>query len=236
MDPDGRHSSPLTSEAAIDENPSVSPDGQQIAFVSDRGNERAIWLMSSLGGAPRLLAHETVLDTLTWSHESQRLYFAKPGGDLPSLASVNVSDGRVDTIGPPGRTAPAASPTADVLAYLDVLMEPAPPPATGTVSRLYVKFVDSQGAPLYPNLPRQVFVNPVTAWSPDGRSLAVISIPANGPAQIWMVQPQAAQPFRKLIDLPPDTRPRGMTWSKDGMNVIIANQQYSGDIVMYDLN
>jgi hypothetical protein len=27
-----------------------------------------------------------------------------------------------------------------------------------------------------------------------------------------------------------------MTWSKDGMNVIIANQQYSGDIVMYDLN
>jgi hypothetical protein len=64
----------------------------------------------------------------------------------------------------------------------------------------------------------------------------VISIPANGPAQIWMVQPQAAQPFRKLIDLPPDTRPRGMTWSKDGMNVIIANQQYSGDIVMYDLN
>jgi len=234
-DADGGHPSPLTSESAIDENPSVSPDGQQIAFVSDRGNQRAIWLMSSLGGAPRLLAHETVLDTLTWSHDSQRLYFAKPGGDFPSLASVNVSDGRVETIGPPGRTAPAASPTADVLAYLDVLMEPAPPPATGTVSRLYVKFVDSQGAPLYPNLPRQVFVNPMTAWSPDGMSLAVISMPANGPAQIWIAQPQAAQPFRKLIDLPNDTRPRGLTWSKDAKNVIIANQQYSGDIVMYDV-
>jgi Periplasmic component of the Tol biopolymer transport system len=236
VDRDGSHPSPLTSEAAIDENPSVSPDGQQIAFVSDRGNERALWLMSSLGGAPRLIAHEAVLDTLTWSHDSQRLYFAKPGGDFPSLASVNVSDGRVETMGPPGRTAPAASPTADVLAYLDVLMEPAPPPGTGTVSRLYVKFVDSQDTPLYPKLPRQVFVNPTTAWSPDGKSLAVISTPSNGPAQIWIVQPQAAQPFRKLIDLPHDTRPRGMTWSKDGRNVIIANQQYSGDIVMYDLN
>ena len=116
-DPDGSHASPLTTETAIDENPSVSPDGQQIAFVSDRGNERAIWLMSTLGGAPKLLARETVLDTLTWSHDSQRLYFAKPGGDLPSLASVSVSDGRVETIGAPGRTAPAASPTADVLAY-----------------------------------------------------------------------------------------------------------------------
>jgi Tol biopolymer transport system component len=235
MDADGSHVSPLTSEAAIDENPSVSPDGQQIAFVSDRGNERAIWLMSVLGGAPRRLAREIVLDTLTWSQDSQRLYFSKPGGDFPSMASVNVNDGHVESIGAPGRTAPAASPTTDVLAYLEVLMVPAPPPATGTVARSYLKFVDGHGTDLYPNLPRQVFVNALTAWSPDGKRLAVKSIPANGPVEIWIVDPQAAQPFQKLLDLPPDTRPRGISWTKDGQRLIIANQQYSGDIVMYDV-
>ena len=81
-----------------------------------------------------------------------------------------------------------------------------------------------------------MFVNPLASWSPDGKTLAVLNMAANGPAQIWIVDPQAKQPFRKLIDLPSDTRPRGITWSKDSTHVVIANQQYSGDIVMYDLN
>ena len=44
---DGTEATPLTTEAAIDDRPAFSRDGQQIAFVSDRGGQRGIWIMAS---------------------------------------------------------------------------------------------------------------------------------------------------------------------------------------------
>ena len=226
---------PLTTEAAIDDRPAFSRDGQQIAFVSDRGGERGIWMMNAQGGAPKLLAREVALDQLSWSPNSERVFFSRPGGDLPSLASVNVADGRVEPVRSGGSVAPAWSPTDDVLAFIEVTMVAAPPPSTGTVARLFVKFVDPQGNALYPKLPARSFSNPLTAWSPDGRKLGVLSIPANGPAEIWIVEPKGGDPVKKLVDLPAGTRPSGITWSKEGDRVIVANQEYQGDIVMYEL-
>jgi len=42
----------LTSGPWLDERLSISPDGQQIAFVSDRDGTRALWLINPDGGAP----------------------------------------------------------------------------------------------------------------------------------------------------------------------------------------
>ena len=101
---------------------------------------------------------------------------------------------------------------------------------------MYVRFVDSKGAVLYPSLPLRSFPNALTAWSRDGKKLGVLSIPANGPAEIWIVEPKASDPVRKLVDLPASVRPRGISWSNDGDRLIVAIEDYLGDIVMYDLN
>jgi Tol biopolymer transport system component len=175
---DGSDPAPLTTEAAIDERPSFSPDGQQIAFISDRGGQRGIWVISAQGGAPRLVTHEIVLDTPSWSRDGRRIFFARPGGDLPALASVSVSDGKVEPfhVPTPGGFAPAWSPTDDVLAYLEPTMIPLPAPSTGTVSRMFIRFADSHGTDVFPNLPRQVnFSNGFLAWAPDGQRVAVAS-------------------------------------------------------------
>lgn len=48
----------LTSDAAWDSEPRVSPDGSQIAFVSDRGGNEQIWVMNLDGSDLRKLTNE----------------------------------------------------------------------------------------------------------------------------------------------------------------------------------
>jgi Tol biopolymer transport system component len=234
---DGSNPVPLTTDASIDDNPVFSHDGQQIAFASDRDGQRGVWLTNAQGGAPKLLAHEFALDQLTWSLDDRQIIFAKPGPESPILVRLGVADGHMENFGPPGSVTPAWSPAEDVVAYVEATMIPAPPPSTErVVSRLFLKFVDGKGTPLYTELPRRPFTNPVTSWAPDGRRLALLSIPANGPAEIWIIEPKAPEPLKKLVELPPLVRPKGITWTKEGDRVIIANQEYNGDIVMYELN
>jgi eukaryotic-like serine/threonine-protein kinase len=237
--PDGSDPTPLTTETSIDDRPAFSPDGQQIAFVSDRGGQQGIWLINAQGGAPRLVAHEIVLDTLSWSPDGQRIFFARPSANLPGLASVSVNGGTVEAFKTPteGAFAPGWAPNGESLAYIEPAMVNVSPPATTLVTRMRLRFADAAGHALFPETATSSanFSNGFLAWSPDRKRVAVASVSANGAAQIWTVEPGSAQPFRKLVDLPTAIRPRGMTWSKDGDRVIYAAEEFNGDIVMYDL-
>src|SRR6266536_5490843 len=100
-----------TAGAAFDERPAFSPDGSRVAFVSDRGGSRGIWIVASDGGAPALLAPAQVLDALTWSPDGKWIVFAAPAGDLPGLFRVSVADRAVSRFPTPsGAHSPAWSP------------------------------------------------------------------------------------------------------------------------------
>lgn len=55
----------LTSGSGIDEWPVFSPDGSQVAFVSDRNGQRGIWTVAADGGTPRFVAAARALATLS---------------------------------------------------------------------------------------------------------------------------------------------------------------------------
>ena len=74
--------------------------------------------------------------------------------------------------------------------------------------------------------------NGFVRWSPDGKRLAGIGIPGNRRGYIWIIEPLGLVPFRKLADLPPDTYPRGASWSTDGHSLIFGDSRRTGDIVM----
>jgi Tol biopolymer transport system component len=70
-------------------------------------------------------------------------------------------------------------------------------------------------------------------WSPDGKRLAVTAQSTNFPTSIWLVDPDAAAPFQKLVELPLGPRIRGLTWTSDGA-LIVGHYDSTSDIVLMD--
>jgi Tol biopolymer transport system component/imidazolonepropionase-like amidohydrolase len=65
----------LTSGPAYDWAPRYSPDGRQIAFVSDRGGNQELWLMNADGADPRPVTSEkeAVLSSPAWTPDGMYL-------------------------------------------------------------------------------------------------------------------------------------------------------------------
>ena len=226
---DHSNATPLTTERYIDERPAFSPDGTQVAFVSDRGTERGIWTIPAQGGAPHFVGAAVTLGPLTWMPDGKRIMFTRPGGVHPTLAMMSVADGRVEPFATPGASAaPAWSAATRRLAYLEA--------ATTRPVRTLLTFLDETGQRLFADFPRnQAINNGMLAWAPDGRRLAALAIPGNGNATIWIAEPEGREPLRKLIDLPISVLPHGITWSADGSEIVVAYQESSSDIVLFDL-
>jgi TolB protein len=228
QDDGGRDPRALTSGRVVDDRPAFSPDGEQIAFVSDRSGRRAIWVVDTNGENLRKVADAPLLDTvLTWSPDMKQIVFMAGAGDFPGLWTASVADGQIARLPTPGAGAEPAW-SAKVLAYLD--------PSTTNQTRLV--FLDSALQPLYTTLPpppANGFANGMPAWSPDGRSVAVLSQNANTPSSIWIVDPDAREPaYRPLIEFPPSVKIRGITWTPDGSAILAGKQDLSSKIVLMD--
>jgi eukaryotic-like serine/threonine-protein kinase len=227
--PDGSEPRMVTAGAANDERPAWSPDGRRIAFVSSRGGRRGLWVTDVDGGIPRHVRDAEILDTVTWSPDGSEIAYAAPLGDVPALFAVTL-DGqslrRITT--PAAATAPSWSAVPDVIAYVETR------PAVGSQPTLaHVAFVSANGGAARPPLTGGPSIaNGSIAWSPDRTSLAAVVDPAAVPASIWVL-PLEGSP-RRLVELSPDNRPRGITWTPDGKHVIIGLVERTGDVVLFD--
>jgi hypothetical protein len=54
-------------------------------------------------------------------------------------------------------------------------------------------------------------------------------------SEIWLVEPDATQPYRKIFSFQSAASPRSLTWTRDNSSLIVASQEYPGDIVMFDV-
>jgi eukaryotic-like serine/threonine-protein kinase len=218
---------PLTAGNALDLRPSFSRDGRQVAFISDRGGRVGVWAMAAENGTPRSVAPVVLLDGVSWSPDGQRLVAAVPGAEKPGLITIGVADGKIAPLATPeGASAPAWSPTDDLIAYLSLAGQ-----ANGT--RLRFVTGDGRDRPDFvsPSEPSQ-FGNGIVSWSADGKRLAVAGLPGVTTGSIWIAALGAPPTWQKLIDLPAGVHVRGMTWSQDGGELIVGVMRTSGDIVL----
>jgi eukaryotic-like serine/threonine-protein kinase len=230
---DGTDVRPLTSGSSQDDRPALSPDGQTVAFASDRGGQRSIWLIAAAGGSPRKLVDAQPVSNLSWSRDGMAIVYAASAGTWPGLWSVSVADGKVQRITTPGAVGePMWSPTSDRIAYLE--------PSTSTTGPAFVglSFIAPDGDPRSAKALKAPdisagFSNGMVTWSPDGRRLAVTSQNTNLATSIWLADPDAAIPFRKLVELPIGPRIRGLTWTSDG-SLIVGQHDATSDIVLMD--
>jgi len=81
MDGDGNNQLNITDHPANDRNPSWSPDGQSIAFVSNRDGNDEIYVMTPLGNNQRRLTNNPVFDRApAWFSTAK--YPVSPAGKL----------------------------------------------------------------------------------------------------------------------------------------------------------
>jgi tricorn protease len=75
----------LTSTPAVESHPQFSPDGQTIAFTSDRSGTTAVYTVSVDGGAPtRLTWYPAGTHTVGWTPDGSRVLFASSRATAPS--------------------------------------------------------------------------------------------------------------------------------------------------------
>lgn len=83
-DRDGQNLRRLTSTPAIENNPHFSPDGQWIAFSSNRSGDWAVYLVSKDGGMPtRLTWHPSGAYVRGWSPDGKNILYASSRETAP---------------------------------------------------------------------------------------------------------------------------------------------------------
>ena len=189
----------LTAAQAKDTGPRWSPDGTQIAFVSDRGGEKQVWVIRVDGGEARALTSgKRSPADLAWSPDSCWLAFVgKPDGAGREESDVRVisrlrykqdgegfwdgrwkqifvvpasgGDIRQVTQGDFDHLFPAWSPDGASLAYT---ANPDPDADLTNVSDVWVVPVGGTAPPR--RLSRGIGPAQTPAWSPDGTRIAYI--------------------------------------------------------------
>ena len=174
----------LTTDAAPDHSPAWSPDGSRLAFL--RNN--AVYLISALGGAERLLvefrmgsiyANVTNRSSLSWSPDGRFLAFSgTEDSGPPSIWIASSESGeahRASTVprGYHSDSSPAFSPDGRTLAFLR---------ARDSYSRaIILREMNSDGTGRGPEREATGYDRTIQelAWQPDGRSL-ILSIRQGG--------------------------------------------------------
>ena len=120
---DGRILARLTNNPAIDSSPSLSPDGSQIAFVSNRQGSPQIFVMPVTGGAARRVTYQGKYNqTPRWNPRSDKQQIAFTGRDERGVFDVFIIDvktGKIDRVtqGHGSNLDPTWSPDGRLLAY-----------------------------------------------------------------------------------------------------------------------
>ncbi len=93
----------ITSTPAVEGSPHLSPDGQWLAFTSNRDGSEEVYLVSSRGGIPtRLTWHPSSDEVRGWTPDGTRILFASTRQTAPSpfnrLWTVSVDGGPAELV------------------------------------------------------------------------------------------------------------------------------------------
>ena len=206
MDIDGRNQVRLTDDPADDRDPSWSPNGDRIAFVSDRNNKaNHIYVMDSDGGNLMRLTHDAVSRAPSWSPDGKKIVYvrSKGGYQLWVMDSDGGNQKQLTRVGL--NVYPVWSPDGARIAFTSFkagwpeiyVMD-----ANGNNQERLTKHMAPTGHP---------------SWSPDGQWIAYESQDEANRLQIFVVKTDGSGVSKMLTRNPPDKRLPA--WSPDDSTI-----------------
>lgn len=173
---DGSRPRQLTFGSSFSGDPAWSPNGDVIAFESERAGVRDIWLTRPDGREPRNLTPGPAAETdPAWSPDGRRLAFAR-GGDIWTVGVEDGSEVRL-TAGPSLEQNPAWSPDGAEIAFDS--------DRSGTDLDVWAVRTDGSGVRRLTDHPA---ADARAAWSPDGKLLVFQSDRIGGSAaQLYLI-------------------------------------------------
>jgi dipeptidyl aminopeptidase/acylaminoacyl peptidase len=201
---DGTAPRQLTRAATSSHSPRWSPDGRQIAFVSNRGAGTSIFVLAANApGEPReITRHHVTIAGLTWSPESRRLAYVA----------------EVDPDNPEAERRPTDMPPVRAIRRIDYKQDD-----RGVINNVrYQLFVVDVETGERRQLTHDPFDHFWPAWSPDGQTIAV-----QRPSRNEMASQLA------LVSLAGETTLLGpplgfvstFAWSPDGQRIVFTGDE-----------
>jgi Tol biopolymer transport system component/DNA-binding winged helix-turn-helix (wHTH) protein len=221
----------VTSGPHLDTDATVSPDGEWLAFASDRAGEGHldIWMQRLTGGEPVRLTRDPGDEREpTFSADGSRLAFTSGRADGGIYTMPAHSGGEASVLVRGGAHSPSFSPDGRWLAFSTGPGRFSADKATAYISRTFlVPATGGQPTKLLPDFESAVW--PV--WSPDGRYLLLTARRriADAP-EWWVVAASARSAVGTAIRLPADARRYPMRpWKWRDGNRIIYSAAFGGD-------
>jgi Tol biopolymer transport system component len=176
--PDGSEAKQLTSDAFVDQQPSVSADGRYIAFQSNRSGARNIWRMDADGSNVKQLTTGTYVDSSpVCSPDGQSVVFMSERSGKSSIWKVGIDGGSPQQVTNRVAQTPTISPDGNSIAYFYTDEQ-----ANNQPKLALIPFTGGEPSKTI-DLPRSV--QPIAfAWMSDGRSVAYLDN-ASGILNVW---------------------------------------------------
>lgn len=216
---------PLTSLPGIEQQPAVSPDGQQIAFSwnGPQGDNFDIYIQHIAGGAPLRLTTNVAEDiSPVWSPDGGRVAFVRqaPSGGavimVPSLGGperrlIDVAlhagmDRRLDW-SPDGKLLAIADRTATKECEISLLS------------------VDTGDNRILVSPPAGAICDNSPAFSPDGRRVVFVRWAGQAVGDLYDIPTVGGEATRLTFD---NRQNRGPVWTPDGQSIVFSSERDGG--------
>jgi Tol biopolymer transport system component len=221
---------PLTAFPGDEEEPALSPDGNQVAFSWDgeRGNNRDIYLMPVGAGTPlRLTTHPAVERSPAWSPDGTMLAFARIESGVSTIyiatPPVPNSERRLAAVGPfaEGGWSPLLSWLPDGRRVVSLASDP----ATGMSGIVALGLDGGEPRRLVWSHSEPGYSYRFPAMSPTGHALAFALCPENFRCDVQILDLDAnlspTGPVRQVTSI--HSNINGIAWTPDGGSLVVGS-------------